>query len=161
MNGLDMNYMKYCIILDSPRVSNPIPGIFVCDLIPRILEIEMPGMGSCSRSAKWAWDRLGGSCNRPLLGSRSLCLHTGLVRTTIGSLLQLWTSRCGDQGVVYCSRAQTIPCPFCWARTGTHAGHFNFKNPRYGITYQDPGLAAVTWLDSKRATANRFDSKNV
>jgi len=61
-------------------------------------EIEMPGMGSCLRSAKWAWDRPGGGYHIPLLGSQSLCLHTGLVRTTIGSLPP--TSRCGDQGVV-------------------------------------------------------------
>jgi len=27
----------------------------------------MPGLGSCSRSAKWAWDRLGGVCQRPIL----------------------------------------------------------------------------------------------
>jgi len=47
------------------RVSNPIPGILVCDLTPRILEIEMPGMGSCLHSAKCAWDRLGGGCLRP------------------------------------------------------------------------------------------------
>jgi len=48
----------------------------------------MPGLGSCLRSAKWACDRPEGGYHRPLLDPRSLCLHTGLVRTTIGSLLQ-------------------------------------------------------------------------
>jgi len=42
-------------------------------------KVEMPAMGSCSRSAKWAWDRPGGGC---------VWLHKGLMRTTIGSHLQ-------------------------------------------------------------------------
>jgi len=29
----------------------PMPGILVCHPMPRILEIEIPGLGSCSRSA--------------------------------------------------------------------------------------------------------------
>jgi len=33
------------------RVSNPTPGILICHPTPRILEIEIPSMGSCSCSA--------------------------------------------------------------------------------------------------------------
>ena len=53
------------------RVSNFIPGILVCDPIPRILGIEMPGIGSCSHSAKWAWDRPGGGCHTTLMECRN------------------------------------------------------------------------------------------
>jgi len=35
----------------NPKKKNPMPGILVCDPMPRILEIEIPGLGSCSRSA--------------------------------------------------------------------------------------------------------------
>jgi len=61
------------------RVSNPIPGIMVCDPKPRILQIEIPSMGSCSRSARWVWDRPEGGCHTPLLQCRTLYLHTGLM----------------------------------------------------------------------------------
>jgi len=44
-----------CLYVLVRRVSNPIPGILVCDTVLRIREIEMPGMGSCSRSAKLTW----------------------------------------------------------------------------------------------------------
>jgi len=98
----------HCICL---RVSNPIPDILVCDPIPRILEIEMPAMGSCSRSAKWAWDRLGGSCNTPLLECRNLYLHTGLVRTSSGSILEPPVPALKEGCVA--AAAQTIPCLFC------------------------------------------------
>ena len=56
-------------------------------------------------------------------------------RQAIGSLLQSPVAEIKDWSLA--DAAQTIPCPFCWARTGTQAGHFNFKNPWYGITYQD------------------------
>jgi len=69
------------------RVSNSILGILVCDSTPRILEIEIPGIGSCSRSAKWAWDRSEGGCHRTIFQSRcrTLYLHPCLVRTNTGS----------------------------------------------------------------------------
>jgi len=104
----------------------------------------MPGVGS--RSAKWAWDHPGGGCHRPLLGSRSLCLHMGFVRATIGSLLQPSVAEIKEWSVA--AAARMILCPFFWARTGTQTGYFRFKNPWYVITYQDARygcLACVIW----------------
>jgi len=64
--------------------------ILVCDSMPRILEIEIPCIGPCSRSAKWAWDRSEGGCHRTILQSRcrTLYSHTGLLLTITGSLLE-------------------------------------------------------------------------
>jgi len=112
----------------------------ICDPIPMIFETEKPGVCSCSRSAKWVWDRPGGGCNRPLLGGchRPLlgCLHTSLLRTTIGLPLKPPVVDIKEWSMAAVTR--TLPCRFGWARTGTHTGHFNFKNPWYGITYHDP-----------------------
>ena len=122
--------------------------ILVCDPIPRILEIEMPVMGPCSRSAKWACHRPGGGFHTPLLECRTLYLHTGLVRTNIGSLLEPPVSALKEGCVA--AAVQTDPCPFCWARTGTHTGYFNFKNPWNGITHQD------SWYGIKNVHRNLF-----
>jgi len=103
--------VPYDTFLEKGRVLNPMPGSLVCDFMPRILEIEMPGMGSCSRSAKWAWDRLGGGCDTPLLECRILYLHLGLVRTHIGSLLEPHVPALKECCVA--ASAQTIPRPFC------------------------------------------------
>jgi len=54
----------------------------------------------------------------------------------------VWVAVCAQQNgrwivLLYFTAARTIQCPFCWAQTsGTHTGHFNLKNPWYGITYQ-------------------------
>jgi len=95
----------------------------------------MPGMGSCSRLAKWTWDRLGGGCRAPLLecwnGVFKERAHIGVHETRVqvqSPALKEWCSA---------ATAWTISCPFCWSRTGTHTGHFNFKNPWYGIIHQD------------------------
>ena len=69
-----------------PRVSDPRPGIWAWGTMPGILKPGLGSPNSCSRSAKWAWDRPEGGCHRQDLESRNLCLHTSLVRTDIGSL---------------------------------------------------------------------------
>jgi len=70
---------------------------------------------------------------------QTLYLHTGLVRTKIGSLLEPPVPALHE--CCMAATARTIPCPFCWVRTGTYTGHFNSKNPWYGITNQD------TWYE--------------
>jgi len=103
-------------------------GILVCDPIPRrILEIEIPGVDSCSRSAKWALDRPGDGCHTPILGSRSMCLHTSLVRTNIGSLLQPPDAEIIDFFSCF-SRRPDDPMPILLSAN---------RNPHLGFQFQE------------------------
>jgi len=52
-------------------------------------------MGSCSRSAKWAWDRPGGGCNKPLSGTGGLRSEWALVRTRPVCKYRLWQWKMG------------------------------------------------------------------
>jgi len=116
---------------------NPKPSFpYECDpgTIPRIQKLEMPGMGmvSCSRFAKWAWDRAGGGCQTLLLE----CWKGGFKEPANIGAHETHVQVQSTLLFFFSSAARTIPCPFCRARTGTHIGHLNL-NPWYGITYQD------------------------
>jgi len=71
-------------------------------------------------------------------------LDPGLCACTRESCTPLFappTSSCDINEWSSAAAARTIPCPFCWSRTGTHTGHFNYtENPWFGIIYQDPCL---------------------
>ena len=89
----------------------PIPGILVCDHIPRILESEIPGLGSCSGSEKWAQDHPGGGCHRPLLDLRNGRLEE---RANSGAHeTHVQAQRPGSKEWSVAAATRMIPCPFC------------------------------------------------
>ena len=113
-------------------------------LAPGLDSQHCPGLGSSSCSAKWAWDRPESGCHRPILDCRILYLHTGLVRTNIGSHLEPYVLALKEGCVAAAPR--TIPCPFCCANWNPGQG-FQESLARAWISYQNP------W-DSKRAGRN-------
>jgi len=62
------------------------------------------------KTGKWAWDIPDG-VHRPIREYRNLCFHTGLVRTTIGSLLEPAVMEIKDWSMVPALRP--VLCPFC------------------------------------------------
>jgi len=101
----------------------------VCNPIPRILEIEMPGIDSCSRSTKCAWDCPGGGWKKKEKKED----NSGAQETRVQA------QRPG-------SKELSPPCPYGWARTGTHTGHLNLKKscmemPGMGFETRRPASA--------------------
>jgi len=97
----------------------------------------MPGMGLCLCSAKWALGRPSGGWHTPFLECRNGSFKDRANIGAHGTRMQVQSPALKE----WCetAAAQTIPCPFCWAQTETHTGHFNFKNPWYEITKM-PGM---------------------
>jgi len=142
-------FMSLCLSLfidTDSYIKTLFPGILAWGPMPRISIPAWDSANSCSRSAKWTWDRLEGGCHRPFLEFRNLCLHTGLVRTEIdiGSLREppVGSRICGAQGLVYGSRPPGGPMPVLLN------ANRNLENPRPGIEIHGMGLRPLA-MDSK------------
>jgi len=109
----------------------------------------MPDMGLCLCSAKWALGRPSGGWHTPFLECRNGRFKDRANIGAHGTRMQVQSPALKE----WCetAAAQTIPCPFCWAQTETHTGHFNFKNPLYEIIKM-PGMKIRNALVTKNSS---------